>query len=409
MSFCSPLLNCVFGHFSEQDNIPIVDRSRGDRNGYGAMQVAFVGVPRATLSSSIPQDALGAEIPKSTGDVPGINDVPRYRFRSKVNNWKTIKNIRPLRHMQSLFRSIGGALGGVRAFYCLTGLHQSQSSVDKKQGSRYFRPEKYFVAVGCIGALSGFILLFKVLDKVYLDPRFNVNMAVGGFFIALGLFLAVGWMVLSALGFVSTHEDVPRLASLLAVPSDSFTEFPNSRSSVADKTWTSTKPVERNRAWQREPICVTSGMFSPRVVRVVDAFSDIELYCFSFLQLRQIHCGLAYLCDLFHAGWKREFHGRFGYLRIAVTVREFIEEWITPFLLWNDFRHIEEKRVYLQCGHVAYVLDKNLHIPSSQRVGLCAASQWHEQFWGPTVNYEWRMLDVQNIMALRAWITVTVI
>jgi hypothetical protein len=186
--------------------------------------------------------------------------------------------------------------------------------------------------------------------------------------------------------------------SLLAMPSDAFTELSHSWNSVADKTWTSAKPIERVGAWKVEPVRVTSSMFRTRVVRVIDAFGDIELYRFSFLQLRQAHCGLAYLCDLFHAWWKREIHGRFGHLRIAVPIREFIEEWITRFLLRDDFRHVEEKRVHLLCGHVADVLDRNLHVSGSQRVGISAASQWHEQFWGPSVNYERGMLDVQNVI-----------
>jgi len=52
--------------------------------------------------------------------------------------------------------------------------------------------------VGCILALGGFILISKVLDKVYLDPRFNVNVAVGGFMLA-GVWLG-GWIIFRVFG-----------------------------------------------------------------------------------------------------------------------------------------------------------------------------------------------------------------
>ena len=83
-------------------------------------------------------------------------------------------------------------------FKCLAGevsLPRSQSSVDEEQASRDFRPKKYFFAMGSAVLLVGVILLFKVLDKVYLDPRFDVDMAVGGFFFALALFVLGGWII----------------------------------------------------------------------------------------------------------------------------------------------------------------------------------------------------------------------
>ena len=55
------------------------------------------------------------------------------------------------------------------------------------------------VIVGFIIALGGIVLLFKVLDKVYLGSGFNVDMAVGGFFIAAALLWVGGWLIVSVL------------------------------------------------------------------------------------------------------------------------------------------------------------------------------------------------------------------
>jgi hypothetical protein len=79
---------------------------------------------------------------------------------------------------------------------------EGQSGIHEDQHGGYLRPKKYLIAVGCALVLGGFVLVSKVLDKVYLDPRFNVNMAVGGFCIAMILFLAGGWIVFAVLGFM---------------------------------------------------------------------------------------------------------------------------------------------------------------------------------------------------------------
>lgn len=82
-------------------------------------------------------------------------------------------------------------------------LPSGQTSVYEQQGSRGFRPKEYLAAVGCAISLSGLILLFKVLDKVYLYPRFNVNMAFCGFWIAALMFWFGGWIVFHILGLLS--------------------------------------------------------------------------------------------------------------------------------------------------------------------------------------------------------------
>ena len=75
-------------------------------------------------------------------------------------------------------------------------LPSSKRSVQEDQSSRDSRPKKLLFLLGSILGLAGLVLVFKVLDKVYLDPRFNVNMAVGGFFVAAGLFCLGIWILL---------------------------------------------------------------------------------------------------------------------------------------------------------------------------------------------------------------------
>jgi|ERR1017187_3467787 hypothetical protein len=94
------------------------------------------------------------------------------------------------------YRSVGGSTGGAS-------LPPSQTSIDKEQTSRYFGPKKYFITVGSVVTLVGLILLFKVIDKINLDPRFNVDVAVCGFFLALAMFLLGGWIVFRLLGLVT--------------------------------------------------------------------------------------------------------------------------------------------------------------------------------------------------------------
>jgi len=76
-----------------------------------------------------------------------------------------------------------------------TGLQKGYSSVNEDQSGSDLAPKKNLVIMGAALCLAGFILLFKVLDKVYLDSRLNVNVAVCGFFAAFGVFLLGGWVV----------------------------------------------------------------------------------------------------------------------------------------------------------------------------------------------------------------------
>jgi hypothetical protein len=63
-------------------------------------------------------------------------------------------------------------------------------------------PQKYFLAVACVLFLGSIILLSNVLHKVNLNSGFNVNMAIGGFFVAAVLFWIGMWIVFSVLGLL---------------------------------------------------------------------------------------------------------------------------------------------------------------------------------------------------------------
>ena len=111
----------------------------------------------------------------------------------------------------SISRSISSFLGGAT-------LPESEESVGKYQTRSNLGPEKLILVVGCAVCLGSLIGLFKVLDKVYLDPRFNVDMAVCGFFLALAMFLFGGWIVFHALGLLSVrHVSNPAATGPLAL------------------------------------------------------------------------------------------------------------------------------------------------------------------------------------------------
>lgn len=84
-------------------------------------------------------------------------------------------------------------------FHHLVQLAAINESDDEEQSGRYFCPKQLFIILGCGISLAGLICLFKVLNQVYLNPRFNVNVAVCGFFFALGVFLSGGWIVFTML------------------------------------------------------------------------------------------------------------------------------------------------------------------------------------------------------------------
>jgi len=92
-----------------------------------------------------------------------------------------------------------------------TTLPTSESSSYKEQSGGDLSPKKLFIVMGFVVGLGGLVLLFKVLNKVYLSAGFDVNMAVGGFLLA-GLLVVLGMLiVLRSVGLLSVlgHEQYP--------------------------------------------------------------------------------------------------------------------------------------------------------------------------------------------------------
>src|SRR5580658_4644435 len=86
-------------------------------------------------------------------------------------------------------------LGGYRHASSEIALPEREPRIDEKQERRYFGPKEYLVAMGGAVLLGSVILLFKVLDEIYLNPRFNVNVAVSIFLFSLLLFVLGGWII----------------------------------------------------------------------------------------------------------------------------------------------------------------------------------------------------------------------
>jgi hypothetical protein len=82
-----------------------------------------------------------------------------------------------------------------------TPLEKIDKGGQEKQSGRYLSPKKLAVLVSGILVTGGFLLLFKIIDKVYLDPRFNINMAAGGFFLAIAMVWLDGWIIVSVFRF----------------------------------------------------------------------------------------------------------------------------------------------------------------------------------------------------------------
>jgi hypothetical protein len=81
-------------------------------------------------------------------------------------------------------------------------LPSGEASSQQQQSSSDFRPKKLLVIVGVAVALSGIVRVFKVLNKIYLSTRLNVDMAVCGFFFA-GFIVWIGMgIILWALGLL---------------------------------------------------------------------------------------------------------------------------------------------------------------------------------------------------------------
>jgi len=67
--------------------------------------------------------------------------------------------------------------------------------IGEDKAGRYFGPKKLFPLGGCILSACGLMLLFEVLDYVYLNRGFNVNMAVGVFFLG-GIMISGGCLLI---------------------------------------------------------------------------------------------------------------------------------------------------------------------------------------------------------------------
>lgn len=78
-------------------------------------------------------------------------------------------------------------------------VHGNDGVCGNQDGS-YFRPSKLPFFVGIVISALSLVLLFKIIDKINLDARFNEYMAIGGFFVALGLFCAGAMIALWAIG-----------------------------------------------------------------------------------------------------------------------------------------------------------------------------------------------------------------
>ena len=94
-------------------------------------------------------------------------------------------NIRTIRCVESILGNLHLAIG--------------EEGVSENEGGGYFGPKDLFLACGFILSSFGFMLPFKIIDYVYLDLGFNVNVAVGGFFLALAIFMAGGFLFVSHL------------------------------------------------------------------------------------------------------------------------------------------------------------------------------------------------------------------
>jgi hypothetical protein len=82
-------------------------------------------------------------------------------------------------------------------------LGRHKAGVDEYQYNGEFRPKKLFAMGGCILCALGLVLVFKVLDYVYLDTRFNVNMALGVLFLGAISFWIGGALIFHVFGLLT--------------------------------------------------------------------------------------------------------------------------------------------------------------------------------------------------------------
>jgi len=77
---------------------------------------------------------------------------------------------------------------------------ESKQSINEDQPSGDFRPSKLFLIVGCVFSTLGLSLLSKIMTKIDGDATANDWLFVGGFFLALGMFVIGGMMIFHWLG-----------------------------------------------------------------------------------------------------------------------------------------------------------------------------------------------------------------
>jgi hypothetical protein len=119
-----------------------------------------------------------------------------------VDPWTLIENHGFTRRLSTVLGSIGGSLSG-------TPLPESKPSVDEDKPGGYFSPKKLLVIAGIGISICGFVLVFKVLDKVYLCSGFNVNVAFCGFFVAMFITLVGMYLVFRGFGIAFFHIPNP--------------------------------------------------------------------------------------------------------------------------------------------------------------------------------------------------------
>jgi len=79
-------------------------------------------------------------------------------------------------------------------------LAQRETSIYKNESGSDFRPTKLLAVVGGCVLIFSFALLSQVVDKINLDSSCNDYICVGGFFLALTIFLIGGWLFLAGIG-----------------------------------------------------------------------------------------------------------------------------------------------------------------------------------------------------------------
>jgi hypothetical protein len=186
-----------------------VYRYGGRKNGYCSFPVRqfpftdgvepFVGFIERMLA--IENLTLSDEV--KSGGLSEINKVHAYEnFLGDVEGqWF----YRGLPYIRSLVENelIVASGDGISGQNCLPDHYES---VNRNQYDPYFRPKYLFVLASLVLCTFSIVLLFKVLDKVHLDPRFNVNVAVCVFFLSLCIFVGGGMTLLTVLGLTTGHR-----------------------------------------------------------------------------------------------------------------------------------------------------------------------------------------------------------